>query len=266
MSHAARNWSDLGPRIVTGIVLALIGAAGLWLGGGWFLWLLAVACAAMIWELALMLSPAQRNLALLLGALGGVSIVFDILHPDSGPGAVLALAIVPAIGALALLRGRWIMLAYGSTILVAGAAMYLIREDLGLAWMLWLVLIVVASDIAGYFVGRIVGGARFWPRVSPKKTWSGTVAGWIAAAVLGLWFAGPTELGRLAIPASVLLAFAAQMGDIAESAIKRKMAVKDSSDLLPGHGGVLDRFDGMIGAALALVAILALANRFLGLS
>ena len=116
-------------------------------------------------------------------------------------------------------------------------------------------LVVVVTDVAGYFAGRIIGGPKFWPAVSPKKTWAGTTAGWLAAAVVGVVFGiGSGVMGTLVL-ASVLLSFASQLGDIAESAIKRRVGVKDSSTLIPGHGGLLDRFDGMLGAALALLLL-----------
>ena len=122
-------------------------------------------------------------------------------------------------------------------------------------WMFWLVLVVVATDVAGYFAGRLIGGPKFWPRVSPKKTWSGTVAGWIAAGLLGAVFAHYTIANFNLVPLSVAAAMASQLGDIAESAIKRRAGVKDSSNLIPGHGGLFDRFDGMLGAALFILII-----------
>jgi len=144
---------------------------------------------------------------------------------------------------------------------VAAAILWFLatRAD-GIIGLLWVVLIVVASDILGYFAGRIVGGPKFWPRVSPKKTWSGTIAGWIGAGVVGAVFAGygfegPLGGGASVIVLSVLAAFAGQMGDIAESAIKRFAGIKDSSNLIPGHGGLLDRFDALTGAALFLFAV-----------
>jgi phosphatidate cytidylyltransferase len=115
-------------------------------------------------------------------------------------------------------------------------------------------MIVIASDVLGYFAGRIIGGPRFWPAVSPKKTWSGTVAGWAGAALVGLWFVAMAGQGPWLIAFSALTALAAQMGDIAESAIKRRAGVKDSSSLIPGHGGVLDRLDALIGAAVFVLA------------
>ena len=124
-----------------------------------------------------------------------------------------------------------------------------------MVWLLWLILVVVATDIAGYFAGRALGGPKFWPAISPKKTWSGTAAGWISAAVVGLIFLLITDAGRDLIWISAAVAFASQMGDIAESAVKRRCGVKDSSNLIPGHGGLFDRFDGLLGASLAMLAV-----------
>ena len=109
----------------------------------------------------------------------------------------------------------------------------------------------------GYFAGRSLGGPKFWPAISPKKTWSGTVAGWVGAALVGLGFVVFTGAGWGLIVLSPLVSFAGQMGDIAESWIKRRTGVKDSSRLIPGHGGVLDRFDALIGAVV-LVMLLGL--------
>ena len=129
------------------------------------------------------------------------------------------------------------------------------RDDFGVAWLFWLVIVVAMTDIAGYFAGRMIGGAKFWPAISPKKTWSGVVAGWIAAACVGAVFVMVTAAGIGLIWISAVLSFASQMGDIAQSAVKRKMGVKDSSNLLPGHGGLFDRFDAMLGASLFMVLI-----------
>ena len=96
----------------------------------------------------------------------------------------------------------------------------------------------------------MIGGPKFWPRFSPQKTWSGAVAGWICAAGLTLYVFWGDLTPVLSIAMGVALSFASQMGDIFESAMKRKSNVKDSSNLIPGHGGVLDRFDGVVGAAL----------------
>lgn len=168
--------------------------------------------------------------------------------------ALIVLAVVAMLWELwsmTLRQGRdgAIALFYGAAILLAGAALIWLRcQPQGLVLTLWWLAVVIASDIMGYFAGRLLGGPKFWPRISPKKTWSGTIAGWIGALIVGWAFSG--TLGSVVILFSPIVAFAGQMGDIAESAIKRRAGVKDSSNLIPGHGGVLDRFDAVIFAAL----------------
>jgi phosphatidate cytidylyltransferase len=105
-------------------------------------------------------------------------------------------------------------------------------------------------------------GRKFWPRVSPKKTWSGTVAGWVGAAGVGLAFWAAGQGSAALVWVSPLVAFAGQMGDIAESAIKRRAGVKDSSGLIPGHGGLMDRFDALAFAAILAVLLLPVLPLF----
>lgn len=145
--------------------------------------------------------------------------------------------------------------AYLALILFAGLGLIALRDSFGWVWVLWLVLLVIGSDVAGYFAGRVLGGPKLWPRVSPKKTWSGTVAGWILAAIIGAAFMPVLNAGSGLVLASILVAMAGQAGDIGESAIKRHAGVKDSSALIPGHGGVMDRFDAMIAAALMMLVL-----------
>ena len=140
-------------------------------------------------------------------------------------------------------------------IIIAAFGMVQLREVSGMGWLLWLVLVVVATDVAGYFAGRAIGGPKFWPRVSPKKTWAGTIAGWVAAAAVGAVFVATSGANVGLIGLSVAVAMASQMGDMAESAMKRRVGAKDSSTLIPGHGGLLDRFDGMLGGAVFLLLI-----------
>jgi phosphatidate cytidylyltransferase len=133
---------------------------------------------------------------------------------------------------------------------IAGYGLVHFRIDFGFTWLIWLVSIVVVTDIAGYFVGKSIGGPKFWPAISPKKTWSGTIGGWIGAALVGVIFVMLTNASWTIILLSVVISFAGQMGDIAESALKRRQGVKDSSTLIPGHGGLFDRFDALLGASL----------------
>jgi phosphatidate cytidylyltransferase len=125
--------------------------------------------------------------------------------------------------------------------------------------VLWLFVTVWASDTGAFVTGRAIGGPRLWPRLSPSKTWSGAVGGLIATALVGglaaLW-AGAAA--TLLVPAGIALGIAAQAGDLAESLAKRRFGVKDSGGLIPGHGGLLDRLDGMLAAA-ALLSLMTLA-------
>ena len=147
---------------------------------------------------------------------------------------------------------------YTVLILLAGFGLMALRDGAGFVWMAWLALVVIASDIMGYFAGRMIGGPKFWPRVSPKKTWSGTIAGWVGALVVGIAFMVGTGAGAGLLPLSVALSMAGQAGDLAESAVKRRVGVKDASSILPGHGGLFDRFDAMLGASLMFLLVASL--------
>lgn len=242
--------ADLWPRLASAVVLSVLGLGAIWLGGWWFAGLVGLLVAGMIWELhrlTLPEEPAAKAAAQAVLAAAAVAVASMFLGPLA---ALLCLA--AALAALVTMAGRdkLVFGLYGGLVLLAGHALILIDTGAGAGWVLWLIAVVVASDVAGYFVGRSLGGPKFWPRVSPKKTWSGTAGGWVAAAVVGVVAAWPlgAELA-LMVPLSVLAAMAGQAGDIVESALKRRAGVKDSSALIPGHGGVLDRFDAMAGAA-----------------
>ncbi|RBI85099.1 phosphatidate cytidylyltransferase [Rhodosalinus halophilus] len=247
MGAGGSKWDDLSVRMATGAGLVAAGAAGIWAGGHVFHALVALICGLMVWELVGMLMPGWRG-RIGLGALAGGAVMAAIYLPA---GLALPLLLAPAILGFGLIaRERALYMGYTVLVVLAGFGMMALRDDFGVIWMLWLVAVVVASDVAGYFAGRMIGGPKFWPRVSPKKTWSGTVAGWLGGAAVGAGVAAVTEAGAGLVGVSVAVAMAAQMGDIAESAIKRHVGVKDSSALLPGHGGLLDRFDGMLGASV----------------
>ena len=253
MSSAARDWSDLALRMGSGLAMVAIGMAGIWYGGDVFHVMVAVICGLMVWELARMLVPDRRPLALQVGAVSGVAALLAVYLPPVFAFPVLGAAVLVGVGQIK--QHVVIYAVFAFLVLAAGWGMMHVRDDLGFGWMMWLVLVVVVTDVAGYFAGRMIGGPKFWPAISPKKTWAGTAAGWLAAAVVGAVFGIGTGAALAVVLASVFLSFASQMGDIAESAIKRRMGVKDSSSVIPGHGGVLDRFDGMLGASLGLLAI-----------
>ena len=247
------RWADLRKRVISAVVLVAVGGAEIWLGGPSFAVLVVLLTGAMVWELAKMTAPDHDSTPLGLAGLAGLCLGVTWFFPDRFSTAFL---LVPALAiALTDRQDRRLSSLYLVAIMIAGYGLIDIRMTAGTPVILWLVLIVVASDVLGYFVGRIVGGPKFWPAISPKKTWSGTVAGWAGAALVGagFWLAG--YAGPALVLVSVIVAFAGQLGDIAESWVKRRAGVKDASSLIPGHGGVLDRFDALIGALVALMLL-----------
>ncbi|MCF6316279.1 MAG: phosphatidate cytidylyltransferase [Marinosulfonomonas sp.] len=255
---SARNWDDLKPRVMSAIVMAIVGAAAVWAGGMWFRALITIACGLMTWELARMIAPDQESRHATLGVNTAIAVAWSgNLSPIF---MAVALVMVVGFGAYVLKQNRLIFVGYCALIILAGYGFIYLRQDLGIVWLLWMLLVVIASDVGGYVAGRMLGGPKFWPKVSPKKTWSGTIAGWIGAALVGLYFSAAYGLSGELWLVSVLVAFAAQMGDIAESAIKRKTGIKDSSNLIPGHGGFMDRFDGMLGASLVVILLVVLTG------
>ncbi len=256
------NWSDLMPRLLSGVAMAAVGAADIWIGGLVFEVTVIALCMIMLWEAARMFG-ATPAACIRISLLGGLAFVLASFAPTILVAPLLLAA--GLVGAGQVTREKSLFTPFAAWILLAGFSVWMIRQEAGIVWLFWLVMIVVVSDIAGYFAGRSLGGPKFWPAISPKKTWSGTIAGWIGAALIGLAFAGPTGAGMALVPISVLVGFAGQMGDIGESFVKRRLGVKDSSDLIPGHGGVLDRLDALLGAAM-LVMILWMMRALPGLA
>ncbi|WFE74445.1 phosphatidate cytidylyltransferase [Roseinatronobacter sp. S2] len=250
---SAASFSDLRARALSGLAMAVVGVAAVWAGGFAFELLVYVLTGLMIWELTRMLDPAAP-----FGKAEGAGFTAAValwVFSAKLTGELVLGALVLAVVLLAwrFPKDRGIAAAYLALILFAGLGLIVLRNVYGWEWVLWLVLLVIGSDVAGYFAGRILGGPKLWPRVSPKKTWSGTIAGWAVAVVIGWAFIGVLGGGAGLVVVSVLVAMAGQAGDIAESAIKRHAGVKDSSNLIPGHGGVMDRFDAMIAAALMVL-------------
>ena len=131
----------------------------------------------------------------------------------------------------------------------------------GFVALILVLLVVWVTDIGGYFAGRGIGGPKLWPRVSPKKTWAGAIGGFIASLAIAAAFAG-CGLGKMGplLLLGAVLSIASQLGDLFESAVKRRFGVKDSSQIIPGHGGLLDRLDGFV-AAIALAALIGMLRR-----
>lgn len=248
----SEKWSDLTTRVVSALVMVAVALIGIMVGGHVFHVLVALICGLMVWELVNIITPPERrNISRVLGALTGITVFVAVYLPV---GFALPLLLAPALlGFGQLEKNRTIYMTFTVMILMSGFGMMQVRDDMGVGWMLWLVVVVVITDVFGYFAGRTFGGPKFWPSVSPKKTWSGTTAGWVGAGLVGLLFSINTGVGLQLIGISIAISMASQMGDIAESGLKRKMGVKDSSNLIPGHGGLMDRFDGMLGASVFLL-------------
>lgn len=264
------KWGDLSRRFASTIVLLVIGAMLVLSSGIWLRLSMALISAITFWELAAMtgwrsparhVTPFGRWRPICLALIAGVSQYFALTLYHEW--AILIL-LVPLFAGLpgATPRDRGTYAIFGLAIMLVAYLLVVYRELFGLEFVLWLMGIVIISDTAGYFFGRIIGGPKFWPALSPKKTWSGTIAGWIGAFFLGLWIWWQGHTSAVLIWASPLVCFAGQMGDIAESWLKRRAGVKDSSNLIPGHGGFMDRFDAVTGAVLAVFLLGLISDIF----
>jgi phosphatidate cytidylyltransferase len=206
---------NFGLRVVSAAVLAPPVLAAVWVGSPWFDLLVVIAALLMLWEWDGLVRAAPSRAAWRLGGL-----VYILV-----PCTFLAwLRADPESGRLAIV---------------------------------WLFAVVWATDTGAYAFGRAIGGPRLAPAISPKKTWAGLIGGMVSAAAAGaavIAFAGSDAMAGFAVAAG-LIGGVSQSGDLFESWVKRRFGVKDSSNLIPGHGGLLDRVDGLLAAALALALI-----------
>ena len=247
----------LATRIISALVMAPAALLAAWWGGYAFAALAAAAAAAMAWEWHRMVAGRFAVAGWISALAGGAA----ALGAVDRPGLSLALVAGAALASTALAplhqeRGRlWVGLGSLYTGLPAVALVWLRQGgDLGLPTLLWLLLLVWATDTGAYAAGRGLGGPLLLPRVSPKKTWAGLGGGVVCAGLAGLgvgyWLEGRVMVG--VVLASGLLAVVAQAGDLMESWVKRRCGVKDSSNIIPGHGGVLDRLDGLLAVGVAV--------------
>ena len=243
-------------------------------GGWWFASLVGIATVLMCWEWGRLTRgiglDANRGVSanidpsLVLHA--AVTVAAVILVVMGRAGWAVAVLMAGALGLLALSRGR-LLSAFGAVYVGLPAFMLVwLRQDAdyGLAAVLYLYLAVWMTDIAAYAAGRTIGGPKLAPSISPGKTWSGLIGGVACAGLAGgafSYFVPGGSMPRLGFLA-VALAIAAQLGDLYELFLKRRSGLKDASNLIPGHGGILDRVDGLVAAiALAtLVVWLSQAN------
>ncbi len=255
------KWGDLGVRTLSAVILIPAVILDVWAGGIWFSLLVALVGVFMALEWTT-LAHRQDPLQFALHAAAALCGVF--LPLGAGIPAMLgAICLFWIIAAAAAWfqdpRGsmwRYLGVPYVS---LPGAAFTLLRSDeaYGLPVILWIVVVVWAADTLAYFVGRLIGGPKLAPVISPKKTWAGLGGAVIGGAVASAIFAMAAGLGAIAVLAVLagFLAVAAQGGDLFKSALKRHYGVKDSGRLIPGHGGIIDRVDGLVAVAIAAAVI-----------
>jgi phosphatidate cytidylyltransferase len=248
--------SNLLLRVVASVVMAPLAVAMAY-AGGWLWTGLVTAAAIGLYVEWLTVIGARRPRLVLLGVL----ILFCVGWVDAWHLTALHVATLVALGILAVAifspeRRLWAAGGIGYA-LAASIGSSAVRLDAvwGFTALMLVLLVVWATDIGGYFAGRLIGGPKLWPRVSPKKTWAGAIGGFAASLCVAAGFA-VLDFGK-AVPllaSSAILSIASQLGDLFESAVKRRFGVKDSSHIIPGHGGLLDRLDGFV-AAIVLAAV-----------
>jgi phosphatidate cytidylyltransferase len=233
--------SNLQLRTISGLVLASVVLALTWVGGLPFRLLAVAISAAVFYEWTRMTRPAHSRVLWLV------------------PEACMAILLV-ALG-LGVAAVDFLLLALAATVIVAAIGFLRGADHAGLLAILFLFAVVWTTDTLAYFVGRAVGGPKLAPSISPGKTWSGAIGGTVAGVAAGIVVSVLAGTGNHLLPglAALLLSVVSQIGDLFESWVKRRHGCKDSSQLIPGHGGVMDRVDGLVVAALALYVIGSLA-------
>jgi len=245
-------------RIAAALVLAP-GAIALAYLGGWPWACLVTAVAVGLFIEWLSIVGAARNWHVIFAGgmmLAAAGLCLALGRFDGALGALLLGLIGVAMLSPSPSR-RWTSSGFCYAAAALGASI-LVRADpvQGFTALVLILLIVWVTDIGGYFAGRGIGGPKLWPRVSPKKTWAGAFGGFLASLAIGLGFAA-FGFGKLAplLALAAVLSVVSQLGDLFESAIKRQFGVKDSSQIIPGHGGLLDRLDGYVAAVVVAVLI-----------
>ena len=280
MSDAAtpKGASDLPTRFAAGVAMIAVAIAAIYLGGWWFRGLAALAAAVMLiewadihrvprlwaWVGAALIAALLFGAAEYLYPVDGADWVMDeptgniVAYFDAetlSPNWLAFAALIAGSLVVGLASRRAAMI--GGFLYVGLPAFALI--SLGWVWMvlvLWVFIVTWATDILAYFAGRAIGGPKLAPRISPNKTWAGLVGGVVGAALGGWLVARYFEMEPLFHWLGGPMGLVAQAGDLYESWVKRRAGVKDSGSLLPGHGGVLDRLDGLLAVALAVTLLL----------
>jgi len=250
---AARLGSDFGPRVISGLAMGAVAALFIFSGVTAFSVLVVIVALLLSWEWGRLVHGREADvvIAIHVGSAGAAAVLAAFGYVGLG---LLALPIGAILAMLLSLGRNSLFSALG--VFYAGlpaVALIWLRSDasLGMLAIIFVIVIVITSDTAGFLFGRVLGGPRLWPRLSPNKTWAGMIGALVATSIIGalFWFAVPGASAVRLAATGVVLSLAAQGGDLAESAIKRHFGAKDSGSLIPGHGGVMDRVDGLVAAA-----------------
>ena len=264
---------ELGIRAASAVILAPLAMLAVWFGGHWILAVLLMASVVLSMEWARMSAPSDWKA---ITAAVALALAATLL---SNPAEALSFSLVllvfgaAAAGLFARIRGQSpVDAAYG--VLYIGWPMLLLiwlrdgNTAVGFYWVTLAFVVAWASDIVAFLVGSAVGGPKLWPRFSPNKTWSGFIGGLLAGTLAGAAMAALPEAGVRAIEWSALLGLAAALatmaGDLWESALKRRFGVKDAGTLIPGHGGLMDRVDGLMFAVVVIAVGRVLSMYFGG--
>jgi phosphatidate cytidylyltransferase len=256
---AGQGSRNLLTRVAAALVLAPIAIAVAYAGSWWWIVPVTLLTIGLFVEWLTVVGSAREKRVI---AAGVVALTVAGLCLGFARVELALVALGLGASATALLSSRQRGWTSGG-FLYAGAAQMasvVVRLDsaTGFVALVFVMLIVWVTDIGGYFAGRGIGGAKLWPRVSPNKTWAGAIGGFGASLVIALGFAA-LDVGQAwpLLMLAAVLSVVAQLGDLFESAVKRRFGVKDSSHIIPGHGGLMDRLDGFV-AAIVLASIFGL--------
>lgn len=273
---ARRSWTDLGPRFASAVVLLLLAVAGIIVGSYLFAALVGAVFAGCYreWERMVTLAPLATPGAILIGLIA----LSALVYPAFGPLASLAIIAIAAILAAVTSGSEGVrtwrvggVVFYGVVtvmlLMIRGEASWLNGGtfDAGLWACLLLGCVIWATDTGAYFTGRQVGGEKLAPDISPGKTWSGAIGGFALGTLVGLvlWLlVVPQSPWWIGLALAAALSILGQVGDLCESAIKRRFRIKDSGDIIPGHGGLMDRLDSLTFGIIFLFVVGALHAGF----
>ncbi|HEX6377340.1 MAG TPA: phosphatidate cytidylyltransferase [Allosphingosinicella sp.] len=260
--------SDLLTRFAAGVVMIAVACVAIYLGGWPFRLLVAVAAAAMMLEWGDMHRARRGWTWLGVALLAAPTLALpELLFPaaERDPAEIsselfdqawMGFAAVAACALLYTLLSRRLSLGWGFLYIALPSFALLVLSWAWFELVFWLMLVTWATDIFAYFAGRSIGGPKLAPKISPNKTWSGLIGGMAGAAVAAAGAAWLLGVGEPFFWLGAPLGLLAQLGDLYESRVKRRLGVKDSGTLLPGHGGVLDRLDGLLPVVLATLFVL----------